>query len=156
MVTLIKNLNPITLKEVSSLLLFSAATSEVNSLKRSLFLLSSYEPLPALVRAESPLTNKSDMTVGLFHCWMKQREKLICSFSTCTEKHPGKIRGLLGVLGLPSRKSLHQNPQEKSTKWEELLILCQPNLSTEFCSSQKDSSNLPFHETLRNSSVKKH
>lgn len=93
------------------------------------------EPLAAFVRAGSPLTNKSDRTVGQLHCWMKQREKLNFHFQRVQEQHevcrtnPGSIWRLLGFLGLPSGKSLHQKPSGNSTKREELLTLCQPHLS---------------------------
>lgn len=141
MVTLRKTWTRPLQKKILHFLLFSAAISKVNSLKRILFLLSSsyLEWQWSLGWAESALPNKSELAVGLFHCWMKQREKLNCSFSfsTCTENKSWLNQRALGFFRFAKWKIFTPKPSGNSSKWEELLTLCQPNLSAEFCSNQK-------------------
>lgn len=72
---------------------------------------------------------------GSFTAGWSRGKSWIVLFQRVQEQHevcrtnPGSIWRLLGFLGLPSGKSLHQKPSGNSTKREELLTLCQPHLS---------------------------
>lgn len=94
--------------------------------------------MAALVGAESALANKSDITVGLFHCWVKQREKLLFNVqkksTRYAEKKPTWLnQRALGFFRFAKCKMFYTKPLEKHRlEWEELLALCQPNLSAEF------------------------